>query len=200
MTVTDEAYSGCAREYTELFGSMSAVHPSDRQIIDSWAATVRGRVLDAGCGPGHWTHHLTGLGLDARGIDLAPPFIEHAKRTYPGITFDVGNLEAIDETNGSLAGLLAWFSTIHYEPTAIARPIAEFARVLRPGGRLVLGFFSGDSLAPFEHAVARAYRWPAHDLRELLRSHGFEVLETHIRDVLRQRPVGAMVCERAGSL
>jgi SAM-dependent methyltransferase len=193
---TTEAYGARAAEDTELLGSMSAVHPSDRQIIDSWAERVRGRVLDAGCGPGHWTNHLTQLGLNARGIDLVPSFIDHARSTYPGIRFDVRSIDAIDEADGTLAGVLSWFSTIHYEPDAIAVPIAEFARVLRPGGQLVLGFFSGHSLEPFDHAVVRAFRWPAQELRQILAEGGFDVLETHVREARDQRPVGAIVCER----
>lgn len=156
----------------------------------------RGRVLDAGCGPGHWTDHLARLGLDARGIDLVPSFIDHARSTYPGVAFDVRSIDAIDEADGSLNGVLSWFSTIHHTPDVIAAPIAEFARVLRPGGQLVLGFFSGDTIEPFDHAVVRAYRWPVNELRRIVVAEGFDVLEAHVRESRDQRPVGAIVCER----
>lgn len=185
-----------AAEYTDLLGSMSAVHPSDRQIIDSWAAQLEGEVLDAGCGPGHWTNHLNELGLNVRGIDLVPSFIDHARSTYPGIRFDLRSIDAIDEIDGSLAGVLSWFSTIHHEPDAITTPISEFARVLRPGGQLALGFFSGTAIEPFDHAVVRAYRWPAEQLRELLDAVGFDVVETYLREAHGQRPVGTIICER----
>lgn len=175
---------------------MSAVHPSDRQIVETWAADIDGDVLDAGCGPGHWTNHLNGLGLDARGIDLVPSFIDHARSTYPGIRFDLGSIDDIDADDGSLGGVLAWFSTIHHHPDDIHVPLSEFARVLRPGGRLLLGFFSGSEIEPFDHAVTRAYRWPAERLREVLDAAGFEVQETYLREARGQRPVGAIICER----
>lgn len=190
------AYSARAAEYTELLGSMGAVHPSDRQLIDSWAAAVDGRGLDAGCGPGHWTGHLTGRGLDARGIDLVPSFVEHARAAYPGVRFDRESIEDIAEPDGALGGVLSWFSTIHHEPSRIAAPLAEFARVLRPGGLLVLGYFDGAAVERFDHAVAPAYRWPAEELERLLRAAGFEVLETHRRTSREHRPVGAMLCRR----
>lgn len=196
MTTTTEAYGARAAEYTDLLGTMSAVHPSDRQIIESWARRMTGRVLDAGCGPGHWTDYLTRLGLDARGIDLVPSFIDHARSTYPGIPFGVESIEAIDEADGALAGVLSWFSTIHYEPETVAVPIAEFARVLRPGGELAIGFFSGNSIEPFDHAVMRAFRWPARELQQILTESGFDVCETHVREARDKRPVGAIVCER----
>lgn len=196
MPTTTTAYTARAAEYIDLLGSLSAVHPSDRQIIDSWAAGIDGRVLDAGCGPGHWTHHLTALGLDARGIDLVPAFIDHARSTYPAARFDLGTIDRTDEVDGALGGVLSWFSTIHHEPAAVPIPIAEFARVLRPGGRLALGFFHADEVEPFDHAVTRAFRWPAAALRDVLESAGFDVIATYLRAERGQRPVGTLIGER----
>ncbi|MGO2746498.1 class I SAM-dependent methyltransferase [Microbacterium sp.] len=193
---TTSAYAAGAAEYTDLLGSMSAVHPSDRQIIDTWASSIEGNVMDAGCGPGHWTGHLNDLGLNARGIDLVPSFIDHARAVYPGIRFDLGSIDHIDASDGSLAGVLSWFSTIHHEPDAIATPLSEFARVLRPGGQLALGFFSGSAVEPFDHAVVRAYRWPVDQLSDLLDAAGFDVVETYLREARGERPVGTMICER----
>ncbi|RUR01534.1 class I SAM-dependent methyltransferase [Labedella endophytica] len=196
MTDVTAAYAGRAAEYTDLLGSMSAVHPSDRQLVESWADAVRGRALDAGCGPGHWTNHLDGRGLDVRGIDLVPSFIDHARATYPEVRFGVGSIDHLDEPDASLGGVLSWFSTIHHEPERIGAPLAEFARTLRPGGLLLLGYFDGISTEPFDHAVVRAYRWPAEELHRLLQAVGFDVIETHRRTAEGQRPVGAILCRR----
>lgn len=196
MTETTAAYAARATEYTAHLGSMSEVHPSDRQLVDSWALRVRGPVLDAGCGPGHWTSYLTELGLDARGIDVVPEFVEHARSSYPGVRFDLQSIDRTDAPEASLGGILSWFSTIHHDPSTISTPIFEFARILRPGGQLVLGYFDGTVCEPFEHAVLRAYRWPAGDLHRLLEGAGFDVIETHRRSAREQRPVGAIVCER----
>ena len=196
MTTTTAAYAARAAEYTELLGSMAAVHPSDRQLVDTWAEQVSGRVLDAGCGPGHWTGHLAERGLDVYGIDAVPAFVDHARAAYPDVEFDVQSIDRIDAADASLGGVLSWFSTIHHEPAAISTPVAEVARILRPGGQLVLGYFDGDVCEPFEHAVARAYRWPAQDLHRILEAAGLDVVETHRRAARGQRPVGAIVAER----
>ncbi len=191
-----EAYAKRAAEYTDLIGSVDAAHPSDRSLIEAWARALSGPAVDAGCGPGHWTDHLTGLGLDARGIDLVAPFIVGARARYPGRRFDVESIEAIAEEDGSLGGILSWFSTIHYTPSRIAAPLAEFARVIRPGGGLLLGYFDAESTEPFTHAVATAQRWAARDLRAALERAGFDVVEVHRRSVAGARDVGAIVCER----
>ena len=193
------AYSTRATEYTELVGTMDAVHPIDRHLVETWAQSVDGAILDAGCGPGHWTNHLAALGATIRGIDLVPPFITHARTRYPGVRFDQGSIESIHEADDALGGILSWFSTIHHHPSRISRPIAEFARALRPGGTLLLGYFdSADAIEPFDHAVVRAYRWPSTALQEVLEDAGFVVIETHRRVERGRRPVGAIVCELSG--
>lgn len=170
------------------------MHPADRSLIETWSASVSGRLVDAGCGPGHWTDHLARLGANIRGIDLVPEFIDQARTSYPGVRFDVESIDAINEPDGALGGILAWFSTIHHDPSKIATPLAEFARTLRPGGSLLLGFFEGIQLEAFDHAVTQAYRWPTEELESKLESAGFDIIESHRRIERGRRPVGAILC------
>lgn len=51
----EAAYARLSAEYIELLGSMYSVHPSDRQVVTTWAQQLAGAVVDAGCGPGQWT-------------------------------------------------------------------------------------------------------------------------------------------------
>ncbi len=195
VTVTD-AYAGRSAEYIDLLASMDAVHPSDRQLVDTWTDAVAGTVLDAGCGPGHWTHYLNTRGLDVRGIDRVEPFIEHARASYPGVRFDYGSIDDISAPTGSVSVVLSWYSTIHHHPSDLATPVAEFARVLAVGGTLILGYFDGELVEPFDHAVTTAYRWSASELQKLLEHNGFEVIEVHRRAAIGARAHGAMVCRR----
>ena len=171
------AYSLRAPEYVARFGSLDAVHPEDRDFVEMWARSIQpgGNAIDAGCGPGQWTNLLAELGLEARGIDLVPEFIERAQRTYPGIDFATGSLNALGVPDESLDAVLAWFSVIHHEPAEIQLPLQEFRRALRPGGTLLIGFFGGPVVEQFAHAVAPAYKWSVDALSEELRSAGFEV-------------------------
>jgi hypothetical protein len=51
VNAVSDAYSRRAVEYVDRFASMSAMHPSDRQLVATWAGGIEGAVLDAGCGP-----------------------------------------------------------------------------------------------------------------------------------------------------
>lgn len=64
----------------------------------------------------------------------------------------------------------------------------------------LFGFFDqpdGSAVEAFDHAVVRAYRWPASELQGVLEANGFDVIETHRRTGPGHRPLGAVVCRRA---
>ena len=194
--VSRAAYSRRAEEYIYLLGSMDAVHPSDLQVVSTWASQVDGEIVDAGCGPGHWTGFLAQQGHAARGIDQVPEFIAHATSTHPTVDFALGSLDALDVAAGSLGGLLSWYSLIHYEPGSIQGPLREFSRALKPGGSLLVGFFEGPVVEEFAHAVTPAYRWPVDALGAELDEAGFDVVESHVRKTAGQRSLATIAARR----
>ncbi|MES9517199.1 class I SAM-dependent methyltransferase [Rhodococcus erythropolis] len=194
--IVRDSYSARSQEYTDLFGHMDSTHASDRALVTSWAATLTGRVLDAGCGPGQWTDFLAQRGLAVSGIDLVPEFVERARDQYPDLSFEVGGFEALDVEADSLGGVLSWYSLIHHHPQDIETPLAEFARVIRPGGGLLVGFFEGASVEAFDHAATTGYRWPVAELSQVLVTAGFDVIETHTRTGSGYRPHGAITASR----
>lgn len=189
-------YGARAAEYTAHLGSVEGLAEEDRRVIAEWAATVQGPALDAGSGPGHWTAFLCDHGVDAEGIDLVPEFIAAATARFPHVRFRVGDLAALPVDEGSLGGILSWYSVIHTEPEELPIILREFSRALRPGGTLLLGFFEGPRVTPFDHAVVRAWTWPIAALGEALTDAGFEVLETHSRTDAGARPHGALLARR----
>lgn len=196
MTAVREAYAQRAAEYVAALGDMATVHPLDELLVSAWARSVDGPVLDAGSGPGHWTQHLAGQGVDAEGIEQVPEFVASARSAFPRVHYALGSVDALPHDDASVAGVLAWYSLIHHEPDRIAIPLAEFARVLRPGGALLVGFFEGADVQRFDHAIVDAYRWPTGALGAELSAAGFEVVETHTRKAATHRPHAAVAARR----
>ena len=149
LTTTRAAYDTVAADYADLLRDQLAGAPLDRAMLGAFAELVQAEdagaaVADLGCGPGRVTAHLDSLGLSAFGVDLSPGMVEVARRTYPGLRFDVGSLAALDLADAGLGGIVAWYSIIHTPPELLPEVFAEFDRVLAPGGHLLLAFQAGD--------------------------------------------------------
>lgn len=179
------AYDARAAEYVALAGAIEQMDARDVTAIGRWRDSTPGVLLDAGCGPGHWTGFLAEGDREVRGVDLSVGFIESARLQHPDIAFDLGSFRELPVATGSVGGILAWYSLIHTAPAEVPEILAEFARVLAPGGSILIGFFDGEPRAPFAHAVAPAYFWSAEALGALLAHAGFDVVSTGRRGRVR---------------
>jgi SAM-dependent methyltransferase len=145
---TRTSYDTVAESYAGMLRDSLAKYPHLTSALalfaDAVAAAGGGPVADVGCGPGHVTAHLRELGVDAFGVDLSPGMVEAARRGHPGVRFEVGSMTDLDLADGSVAGLLAWWSLIHVPDDEVPGVFAHFRRVLRAGGPLLLGFHVGD--------------------------------------------------------
>lgn len=188
---TSQAYGQRADEYVEVVGTMEATSPIDRDLVGAWAREhSAGQILDVGCGPGQWTNWLHEQGFTVTGVDPAPEFLECARRDYPKATYRAGHAQSLGATG--LSGILAWFSLIHTPPHEVPAILAEFARCVEPGGGLLLGFFEGPELVPFDHKITTAYYWPIDELGRAVEEAGFTVTARHARDEPPHRRQGAI--------
>jgi ubiquinone/menaquinone biosynthesis C-methylase UbiE len=93
------------------------------------------KVIDLGCGSGIFTYLLSARGFKVAGLDISPKLLELARRKYPDLQFDEGDVEALPYEAGSVDGVLL-SGLVHHLPDP-SQCAAEVARVLRPGGKFV---------------------------------------------------------------
>lgn len=189
-------YGERANEYTQKLGAVDAMNPLDRCLIENWAWETEGVILDAGCGPGHWTAHLAAAGCDVEGIDPVAEFVALARGRHPDATYSRRAFADLDAVPGRYGGILAWYSLIHMHPDEVDAALGSMHAALAPGGRLLIGFFDGPRIAPFDHAVAPAYFWPIQDMTRALVDAGFRVDGTESREDPGSRPHAAITAHR----
>jgi ubiquinone/menaquinone biosynthesis C-methylase UbiE len=109
-------------------------------LLSRLAGRAPRRVLDVGCGTGFLALRFAELGHTVTGIDLSPQMIDRARRKADQaslqIDFRVGDAAALDDPNESY-DLVTARHVIWNLPNP-ERGVAEWVRVLAPGGRLAL--------------------------------------------------------------
>ena len=122
----------------------SAVHALGEDLAQMVAlAALRGdeRVLDAGCGAGHTAaafapHVATVVAVDFTEAMLRQVELLAAERGLANLTTRAGDVEALPFGNDEFDLVVSRYSAHHWPHPAQA--MAEFRRVLKPGGRVIL--------------------------------------------------------------
>jgi ubiquinone/menaquinone biosynthesis C-methylase UbiE len=107
--------------------------PIIRALLERMPA---GRALDAACGTGRYTRYMRARGHEVEAVDVSRAMIAQARASSPEVRFSVGSLEALPFTDGSFDLVMCGLALTHLPQ--ISPTIAEFARVLKPGGSAIL--------------------------------------------------------------
>jgi SAM-dependent methyltransferase len=114
----------------------------DAEVVRSRLALQPGeRVLDAPCGHGRIANLLAADGCVVVGVDAAQMFLDRARADAAALGVDVdyrrGDLRALPVADGEFDAALSWFTSFGYFDDADNQAVlGEYARVLKPGGRL----------------------------------------------------------------
>jgi SAM-dependent methyltransferase len=107
--------------------------PIVKEIVDAIPAGV---AVDAACGTGRFSAMLAARGHRVIGVDSSPEMLARARANVPGGDFRSGDLGALPVADASADLVTCGLALSH---VADLRPaFTEFARVLRPGGHLVI--------------------------------------------------------------
>lgn len=104
-----------------------------------------GSVLDLCCGPGRHAAPLAERGYDVVGLDLDEAALRDARRHALTASFIRGDMRRLPLESSSIDAVLCmWQSFGHFDADTNAAALAGMARVLRPGGRLLLDVYHRD--------------------------------------------------------
>ena len=184
-----ESYDNAARAYAEHLLNELDGKPLDRHLLNRFAEAVRDRgwIADLGCGPGHIAKYLHDQGASVVGIDLSPEMVRTAKELAPEVEFRTGDMRALDCADGELAGIVAFYSIVHFVGAELEAVFRECRRILRDRGVMLVAFHIGDDVNHldelFGQRVSLDFRFhqPA-QVAAALRNAGFVVSESVERE------------------
>lgn len=159
------------------------------------------RVLDIGCGVGKTDRFLAGRLGALAGVDISPASIERARADNPGVPYHVYDGRRLPYADGSFNAAFLICVLHHVEPESRVSLLREAARVVRPGGRLLV--FEHNPWNPLTRlAVARcefdrdARLLSKRETVRLLNLAGLPVVEQRYILVSPYRVPGAATLER----
>ena len=182
-----------ARKYVQFVGteiSSATECPIDRSLLAAFVELIKRQairqVADIGCGPGRVAALMAAQGLDVVGVDVSTVMLGIARTAHPHVEFEEGQLDALPIETGVLAGAVSWYSIIYTPPDRLAETFEELARVLMPGGVLLLGFQAeGEpeyrANAFGSHLPLTSYRHGLDHVADRLEYVGFKISATVLR-------------------
>ena len=127
-----------ARVYDRMNSVMTAGmhHRWRRRAADLARVGPGSKALDVATGTGDLAIELARRGAEVTGSDFAPAMLEIARRKAPGLRFEEGDALELAYPDGSFDAVTVGFGARNFAD--LERGLSEMARVVRPGGRVVV--------------------------------------------------------------
>lgn len=177
-----------ARAVMSGYDDVAEAYDSDRRpdedtpFVESIAADLPedGRFLNAGCGGGRAVLETLADDYETVGLDISDEQLSLASERAPAARLVRGDLTRIPLADDAVDALTALHSVIHVPREHHERVFAEFARVLRPGGRLLVttgvGEWEGENDDWLDSGAEMQWSFHGREASlELLDEAGFEV-------------------------
>lgn len=182
-------YGLTAEEYAKAFYNELAHKPFDRLMLERFAAEnkTKGTIADLGCGCGHMTNFLSGLGAkDLIGIDLSPEMVEVASRLNQNIAFEVGNMLNLNKRDEEFGAVLAFYAIVHFDYEEVEKAFAEIYRVLKPAGQFLFSFHVGNEKNELNEFLSQKvkisfYFFDVDKILKIVEKTGFGIIDAIVR-------------------
>jgi len=175
----------------EAYERMATIHRDERSDDPAEAALLDeirercsdgSRVLDAGCGQGTPVASALTPAFDVVGLDFSAEMLRLAGEAAPQAELVNGDMTGLPFAANSFDAVCAYHSLIHVPVDEHAVALAEFARVLRPGGVLLVSVgpddWTGSTADWLDSGVEMEWSYPGGETSEaMIDDAGFDVLD-----------------------
>lgn len=183
-------------ELADVYPSKRSRGSHERAVLDEFLDSLSepASLLDAGCGPEPPTRQATRPGASVVGLDLSRGQLGRATHSAPRARLVQGDMAELPFQDGTFDAVTAIYSVIHVPLDDHRTVFSEFARVLAPGGRVLVTeaaeSFTGTQPDWLDSGVEMTWNMAgASATRDHLRDAGFHVeTEWQVTDELAGEP------------
>lgn len=149
--MTNDGWTESAQAWIDSVGERgdwAREHVLDAAMSARIAAGQFRDALDVGCGEGRFCRMLKAMGIEATGIDPTPVLLETARRRDPSGNYQSGRAEQLAFEADSFDLVVSYITLVDIPDYRAA--IREMARVVRPGGSVLIANLTGFTSAAAE--------------------------------------------------
>jgi ubiquinone/menaquinone biosynthesis C-methylase UbiE len=187
------AYNALAISYAEQW-----VKKPDLTLADKFINMLNGRkILDVGCGPGHYSSYFIDKGYEVEAIDTSSEMLRLVRERDPRIQTRMLDMSSLDYSEGQFDGLWVCASLPHIPKELVSEVLQGFRHVLRSDGCMLVNAIIGhldyrletqEEMGSNYGKPGRFFQWyptPA-TFKEILEQAGFKVKAEWHRDITSQ--------------
>jgi SAM-dependent methyltransferase len=148
LLATADGYDGWAPRYDNPQNGFFAM--DEAQLLPQLDRLPAGVAVDAACGTGRYAEHLARRGHVVHGFDTSSGMLALAQAKVPAAHFELADMTDLPLPDSSVDIVVNTLALTHLADLGPA--FAEAARVLRPGGHLLIsdvrGYYTGSNRTP----------------------------------------------------
>lgn len=180
------AHNDIARTYYELYKDDT----SDLMYFDEFLNGCGGKILDLGCGMGHYSKYMHNKGFNVTGIDISEGMLNIAKETNNNIEFiegDVCDLSILG--NRKFDGIVLAYVLQHLSKEEVNSLFKQISNHLEPGAKILLFLREGNSIVEEVEPINPKFKYVINEynkeeIEALLVNNGWEVTKVERKEFI----------------
>ena len=173
--ITKDAHNAIAEKYYELYKDDT----TDLKYFDMFLSQCKGKILDLGCGMGHYSNYMYNKEFNVVGIDMSENMINIAKRNNSNINFivsDICDLSVLD--NQKFGGIVLAYVLQHLSKEEVKNLFKSINGLVDNNSNLLMFLREGSGIIEEIEPIDTKYKYiineySKEEITELLIKNGW---------------------------
>lgn len=175
--ITKEAHDAIAEKYYELYKD----DVSDLKYFDLFLSDCGLKILDLGCGMGHYSNYMYNKGFEVIGIDISENMLEIAKRNNHDIDFIVSDICDLSVLNNKkFDGVVLAYVLQHLSKEEVINLFNQMNDIVNDNGKLLMFLREGNGVVEEIEPIDTRYKYiineySKEEIKDILLENGWEI-------------------------